>query len=92
MIRHSAKVLPRLNDGESPKLIAMTTTYGLHAVRVTDYNCFDEEDEPLWSTACSNAYSIERVCILWWAYADDVQAVLEQLPISDVQEPTEASA
>ena len=81
MVRYSPQVPPRLNDGESPKLIAMTTTHGLHALKVTHYDSFDEESTPRWSTACSEAWTVEPEEILWWAYADDVRNLIESLPI-----------
>ncbi|CAM3179027.1 hypothetical protein BZK31_07375 [Pseudomonas floridensis] len=80
MIRHSPSDVPRLIDGESPKLIALTATYGLHVLKVTDYNCIDEGDEPNWSTACSDGWSVERTDIIWWAYADEVRELLESTP------------
>lgn len=80
--RHSAEDNPRIVDGASPKLIAMTVNYGLHVLKFTDYNCFDEDDSPQWVTACSEAWTVEREDIIWWAYADDVQALLEAFPIN----------
>ena len=80
MVRHSPLDIPRLVDGESPKLIAMTTRYGLHVLKVTDYNCIDEGDTPNWSTACSEGWSVNQAEIIWWAYADDVRELLESLP------------
>lgn len=76
-IRHSPINTPRLDEGESRTLIALTTTYGLYAVRVTHYDASDEDSSPHWSTACSSGFAIERSDILWWAYADDVLALLE---------------
>lgn len=74
MIRHAPSETPILIDFESQKLVAMTTTYGLHMVKVTHY---DDECPPRWSTACSDGWEIETTNILWWAYASEVQALLE---------------
>lgn len=80
MFRHPPSDLPRLVDGESPKLIAWTTSYGMHVLKVTDYNCIDEGDEPKWTTACSECWSVDRSDIIWWAYADEVRGLLEATP------------
>lgn len=82
MIRHSPMILPLIVDGESSKLVAMTTGYGLHVLKVTDYNCLDEGDTPNWITACGEAWTVPQDEILWWAYASDVQELLEANPIS----------
>lgn len=62
MVRQSPQALPLLNDGESPKLIALTTTHGLHVLKVTHYDSFDAESTPRWCTACSEAWTVEYVC------------------------------
>lgn len=77
MIRHPPEETPRLIDCESPKLIAMTTSHGLHMLKVTHYDDFDEDSTPSWSTACSEGWSINLADVLWWAYADEVQALIE---------------
>lgn len=77
MIRHSPMVIPRLVDDESPKLIALTTSYGLHALKVTHYDSYDEDSTPHWSTACSSGFTVERSEIIWWAYADEVVGLIE---------------
>ncbi|MFL1449168.1 hypothetical protein ACI77O_12305 [Pseudomonas tritici] len=82
MIRHSANTLPRMENDESPKLLALTTTFGLHVLKVTSYGCFDEDDQPRWSTACRDGWSVERAEILWWVYADEARDLLEALPIA----------
>jgi hypothetical protein len=81
MLRHSPKSLPRMTDGESPKLVAMTTTRGLHVLRVTHSDSFDEDSSPRWSTACGEAWEVEIDDILWWAYADEVRDLIESLPV-----------
>ncbi len=81
MIRYSAAQTPRLNDGESPKLIALTTTYGLHVLKVTDHSLDNEDPEPTWRTACADAWSVETDDIVWWAYADEALAHLEAAPL-----------
>lgn len=77
MIRHSVNEIPVLVGGESQKLIAMTTTYGLHVLKVTHYDTWDEDSTPHWSTACSAGYQVERADILWWAYAAEIQLLVE---------------
>ena len=68
---------PRLVGGESAKLIAMTTSYGLHALKVTHYDSYDEDSSPHWSTACSSGFTVERAEVIWWAYADEVLELIE---------------
>ncbi|MCV4061285.1 hypothetical protein ACVXHM_16810 [Pseudomonas aeruginosa] len=85
MGRFTPQTLPRLIDCESPKLIAMTTSRGLHVLKVTHYDCDDEDSKPHWSTACSEGWQVDPVEILWWAYADDVQALVESYPVLDAQ-------
>ncbi|MGG2621659.1 hypothetical protein [Pseudomonas aeruginosa] len=80
MVRHSPQSLPLLNDGESPKLIALTTTHGLHVLKVTHYDSFDAESTPCWCTACSEAWTVEPADVVWWAYADEVRDLIESLP------------
>lgn len=77
MIRHSPMDLPQLIDGESAKLIALTVGYGLHVLKVTHYDNFDEDCAPHWSTACSSGFKVERSEIIWWAYADEVLGLVE---------------
>jgi len=77
MVRHSPATTPKLIEGESPTLIAHTTTYGLYAVKVTHYDAYDEESIPHWSTACSSGFTIERAEIIWWAYANEVLGFVE---------------
>ena len=77
MIRHLPSTIPRLVDGESQPLIALTSTYGLYIIKVTHYDAYDEESSPRWCTACSSAFSIEQSEIIWWAYADEIQALIE---------------
>ena len=69
--------LPRIVDGESAKLIALTTSYGLYALKVTHYDSYDEESTPHWSTACSSGFAVKRSEIIWWAYADEVLNLIE---------------
>lgn len=78
MIRHQSTTTPRLIEGESPPLIAYTTSYGLCAIKVTHYDVFDEDSSAHWSTACSSGFAIERAEVLWWAYADEVLALIEE--------------
>lgn len=75
--RHRSADIPRIVDGESPKLVAMTTRFGLHVLKVTHYDSFCEESSPCWVTACSDAWSVDPSEIIWWAYADDVQQLIE---------------
>lgn len=84
MVRHSPMTIPRLIEGESPTLIANTTTYGLYAIKVTHYDAYDEDSAPHWSTACSSAYTIHRSQILWWAYADEVLALVEACSLMSI--------
>lgn len=87
-IRHSPMETPRLVGGESEKLIAMTTSYGLHALKVTQYDSYDEDSSPNWSTACSSGFKVEQAEVIWWAYADEVLRLIESFssmacPIND---------
>lgn len=75
--RYSPLTTPRLAGGESPALIALTTSYGLYAVKVTQYDAYDEDSTPHWSTACSSGFTIDPSQILWWAYADDLLTLVE---------------
>ena len=77
MIRHLSSTCPRLVDGESQPLIALTSSYGLYVIKVTHYDAYDEESSPRWSTACSNGFSIEPSEVIWWAYADEVEKLIE---------------
>lgn len=84
-IMNPPHIIPKLKDCESPKLVAMTTSYGLHVVKVTHYDDYDDESTPWWSTACRDGWKLEPAEILWWAYADDVRNLVEsgsQLPLS----------
>lgn len=76
-LRRSPMDTPRLIDGESERLIALTTTYGLYALRVTHYDSYDEDSIPNWSTACSSGFKVERAEVIWWAYADEVLDLIE---------------
>lgn len=80
MIKHSPNEIPRLDDCESPKLVALTVSHGLHVLKVTHYDSFDEDSTPHWSTACSEGWKIEPSDIIWWAYADDVCELIEAQP------------
>lgn len=80
MIKHSPNELPRLDDCESPKLVALTASLGLHVLKVTHYDSYDEDSIPHWSTACSEAWRIEPADIIWWAYADEVRDLVEAQP------------
>lgn len=77
MVRHSPMTTPKMIEGESPTLIAYTTSYGLYAVKVTHYDAYDDESIPHWSTACSSGFTIERSEIIWWAYAIEVLGFVE---------------
>lgn len=77
MITHPPHELPELIDYESKKLVAMTTKFGFHVIKVTHYGSFDEDSSPHWSTACSEGWTIDPSEILWWAYADDVADLLQ---------------
>nr|WP_192963379.1 hypothetical protein [Pseudomonas fluorescens] len=68
---------PRLVGGESERLIALTTSYGLYALKVTHYDSYDEDSIPHWSTACSSGFKVERAEVIWWAYADEVIELIE---------------
>lgn len=84
-VMNPPNIIPKLEDGESAKLVAMTTSYGLHVVKVTHYDDYDDESTPWWSTACSEGWKLEPAEILWWAYADDVRNLVEsgfQVPLS----------
>lgn len=83
MIRYSPQDLPRLEDCESPKLVAMTTTLGLHVLKVTHYDSWDEDSTPHWSTACSEGWKVDPAEIIWWAYADEVRDHLEAIPLRE---------
>ena len=85
MGRFTPQTLPRLIDCESPKLIAMTTSHGLDVLKVTHYNSYDEDSTPHWSTACSEDWQVDPAEILWWAYADDVQALVESSAVLEAQ-------
>lgn len=85
MARYTPQILPRLIDCESPKLIAMTTSHGLHVLKVTHYDSYDEDSTPHWSTACSDGWKVEPEEILWWAYADEVRELIESSIAIDAQ-------
>lgn len=72
---NTTNVRPRLEYGFSPKLLALTTTHGLHMIKMTQ---FDPDEPPVWVTACSNAFSIDEDDILWWLYADTAKELIEQ--------------
>lgn len=83
MSRNSPDIIPSLIEGESAKLIALTKTHGLHVVKVTNYFEQDEDSEYSWSTACSEGWAIDKADIIWWCYADKVQALLEDPATED---------
>lgn len=81
MQRYTPATTPTLSNCESGKLIALTTTFGLHVLKVTDYSVEGEPPEPTWRTACADGWSVEPSDIVWWAYADEAQDMLEAMPL-----------
>lgn len=73
MLRHTTDVIPKIRDYISDPLIICTE----HGLRMARARCYGEDEQATWETDCANAFTVDASDILWWAYADEVKALIE---------------
>lgn len=74
MLRHTTDVIPKIRDYYISDPLIICTEHGLRVVRVRLYG---EDEQATWMTDCANAFTVDASSILWWAYADEVKALIE---------------
>ena len=74
MLRKTPLITPTITEGISERLVVCLDSGEIICAKVCQW---DDEDFPAWYTASADSFTVDPSNILWWAYASDVKALVE---------------